>query len=165
MKLNVKLGPIEFEYEGSEEFLKDELPAVLETFSQIDVKTFNVGSGNGGPTLGSQSGIGSSTSSGNAAIQLSSGNIAAKLDCKSGSDLVIAACAHLTLVMNKEAFSRKDILEDMQTATSYYKVTYSKNLTQSLATLIKDGKLIERSKNSYALHASQRTQLEAILAQ
>ncbi len=161
IRIKIKNGPLELEYEGTEEFFKDEFPSVLEALSKIDIKSVSAESTAQSSQPGNQ---GTVSNSGESKIQLSTSNIAAKLRCKSGPGLAIAACAHLTLVLNKDTFTRKEILDDMQTATSYYTENHSKNLSNALTSLIKEGKLIERSKDVYALQATQRQQLEATLA-
>jgi hypothetical protein len=60
-------------------------------------------------------------------------------------------------------FERKNILAEMQTASNYYKQTYCSNLSSSLSSLVKDNKLIERSKDNYALAASAKQSMEATL--
>lgn len=79
-KIRIKIGEIEVEYEGTEEFLKKELPELLKTVSEL-YRPLNAG---GGSTFVPPSNL-----------QLSTANIAAKLDAKTGPDVVIAACAHL----------------------------------------------------------------------
>ena len=90
--------------------------------------------------------------------------IAARLDVKSGSDLIIAAAAKLTFVDGQDKFSRKTLLESMQTASSYYKQSMSSNLTKFLNGLLKDNRLTEPSIGHFALTPSERTQLEGQLA-
>jgi hypothetical protein len=80
--------------------------------------------------------------------------IAAKLAANTGPKLLMAAAAHLGLVAKKETFTRDEILEQMKSATGYYKSTYVGNLTKSVGTAIKDGNLSEHSKNVYALTPS-----------
>jgi hypothetical protein len=96
-------------------------------------------------------------------LQLSTTSIATKLSCTSGPELVIAAATHLTLCKKNEVFSRKQLLDDMKTASGFYRSTYRDNLTKYLKTLLKD-KLNERSTGQYALSASARKELESNLA-
>jgi len=163
VKLRIKLGGAEVEYEGSEDFLKTDLSSIIENLSLLPIASEVV------PTTGSndirngQSDSGASHN-GSSNLHLSTNHIAAKLHCKTGPELVIAACAYLSLVLDRPTFSRAEILENMKTATSYYEETYRKNLTAILIRLVRDDKLIGRSANTYALHSRLRHELEVQLA-
>jgi hypothetical protein len=52
----------------------------------------------------------------------------------------------------------------MKSATSYYKQSYSKNLTQILKTLLTTQKINEPAKDTYSLHATVEKELRAKLA-
>lgn len=169
IKLKIKFGSNELEYEGPEEFLKVGVPETLGKFSEFSTENtsskgdevFSEGENN------SEEGASSGEEVPNGAehIKMATNSIAAKLDVKSGPDLVVAACAHLDLVLGKGTFTRKEILEDMKSARNYFKDGYSKNLTHSLSSLLKDNKLIQRSNDQYALTADQKKWLESNLGQ
>ncbi|HLD70242.1 MAG TPA: hypothetical protein VJA17_05700 [Candidatus Omnitrophota bacterium] len=80
-KIKIKMGQFEVECEGSEQFLKQELPELIKNVSQL----WNL-------SLLQNKSEGEGYS--NKDISLSTNNIAAKLKCKSGPDLVIAASAY-----------------------------------------------------------------------
>jgi arginine repressor len=86
------------------------------------------------------------------------------LNAQSGTELAIAAAGHLTFVKNKDKFTRKELLEEMQQAPSYYKSTYSNNLSRTLDTLIKSKRFHQNGKDVYALSPQERQSLEAKLA-
>lgn len=151
-KIRIKMGPIEVEYEGSQEFIKKELPDLIRTVSDM-CTSLNLGD--------EQKGKGGAEGQG---IQMSTGSIATKLSCKSGSDLAIAAAAHLTLVKKTKVFSRKALLNEMKSATSYYKSSYNANLTKILNSLLKT-KFNEPSSGNYALTAATKDDLRSKLAQ
>jgi len=153
-KIRIKLGPIEVEYEGSESFLKQELPALIKTVTELSKSV--------GVTIADLQSTEDKDNSENGNLQLATTSIATKLSCTSGPDLVIASAAHLTLVKNIEVFSRKQLLDDMKTAASFYKSNYSGNLSTYIKTLLKD-KLHERTTGHYALSASARKTLESKL--
>lgn len=161
IKFRVSLGALEFDYEGSEEFFKAEIISTIEALLQLKPINSSEGVGNK-PTADSNRETGSPLSG--QPLLMSTNNIAAKLASKSGPDLVIAACAHIAIVLGKDTFTRKEILDDMQSATSYYKESYSKSLSYALTSLLKDNKLIERSSSLYALPADHRQQIEATIA-
>ena len=54
-------------------------------------------------------------------LQMTTNTIAAKLDVKTGTDLALAACAHLALVKGADTFTRANILGEMKLASNYYK--------------------------------------------
>ena len=162
-KIRIKMGPIEIEYEGSETFLKVELPELLEAVSNL----YKESGLSGKPSLEL------STATGEAGIatpkspqlQGTTASFAAKLQCKTGPELVIAAATRLTFVLGKDKFTREELLKEMQTASAYYKKTFkSGNLTKSLDRLIKNGKLNEPSRNNYSLSASMKSELGARIA-
>ena len=154
-KIKIKLGPIEVEYEGSESFLKQELPALIKTVTEL--------SKSAGVTLGNIESNHDKGKSDAGMPQLSITSIATKIPCSSGPDLVLAAAAHLTLVKKSEVFSRKQLLDEMKAASGFYKSSYRDNLTAYLKSLLKD-KLNERSTGQYSLSESARKELESKLA-
>jgi hypothetical protein len=159
-KLRIRIGEVEIDYEGTEEFLKQELPQLLKTAMELHKAAGPPQSGDKAKKKGS----GAAEGAGDVPT-LTTGSIAAKLGSKSGSDLLLAAAAHLALVKKVEPFSRPQLLAEMQEATSYYKTSYSANLSKYIKTaLLKDGPLSETARNSFALKAATRTEMEKKLA-
>lgn len=154
-KIKIKLGPIEVEYEGSESFLKQELPDLIKTVTELYKST--------GAKMGNLDDEGKMKKDQSGGLQLSTTSIAAKLSCTSGPDLIVATAAHLTLVKGLERFSRKQLLEEMKTASGYYKTTYRDNLSTNIKTLLKD-KLNEPSSGHFSLSATALKELKAQLA-
>ena len=70
----------------------------------------------------------------------------------------------MTFVMGKPTFSRQEIIDEIKTASAYYKKTYLSNLSQSINNLMKDGKLLEPSTGTYSLSATAQADLKARLA-
>ena len=157
-KIRIKMGPIELEYEGSEGFLKQELPDLLGAVSKLYLDT-------GGSITNAEeasSGVGGQTTSN--VLQLTTGTIAGRLDCKTGPDLILASAARLHLGLRNQSYTRKQLLEQMQGAPTYYKSNFGKNLSQYLSTLVKSKKLNEVSKDTYALTPQTLKELEGKLA-
>lgn len=162
-KIRIKLGPIEVEYEGSESFLKEELPDLLgavarlykESGASLEASGEGSGAGDGGEG-------GAGTGSG---LQGTTGTIAAKLVVKSGPDLILAGCARLTFVSGSASFTRKQITDEIKSATGYYKKTYLNNLSTYLQSLVKDQKLVEPTTGTFALSVATKSELEKRLAQ
>lgn len=161
-KIKIKLGAIEVEYEGSETFLKEELPQLLSAVSDLYARsraTLELPSAS--QNTSANAAPGSNTNVGNQPkLEATTGSIAAKIGCKSGPELVMAAAARLTFVIQSTTFARQKIIDEMKTASAYYKATYLKNLTSYLNNLVKDGKLNEPSQGNYALTAASLKDLE-----
>lgn len=168
-KIKIKLGAIEVEYEGSESFLKDELPSLLTAVSDLYQQPHM---GAAQPAAGSAAAHppardGSPQINGhgrNAAIQGTTNHIATRLQVRSGPELVIAAAARLGIVEGASLFSRQRLIDEMKTASGLYKASYSKNLTRILRQLVKEQKLNEPSAENYALTPQCSSELEARLA-
>lgn len=158
-KIRIKMGPIDVEYEGSESFLKQELPELIKTISDL-YRAANFPPEREDDSADKQ---GNAAKKDQSSLQLSTASIASKLGCKSGSDLAIAAAAHLTFVKGLSVFSRQALLEEMKTATSFYKATYSNNLSKTLGTLMKSA-LNEPSSGKYALTEGKKETLRPTLA-
>ncbi len=90
--------------------------------------------------------------------------IAAKIGCKHGTDLVLAASAQLSLGAGQGSFSRAVLLGEMKTAGDYYQPVYGKNLSRYLRNLIKERQLKEPRPGHYALTAPARREIGKILA-
>jgi hypothetical protein len=156
-KIRIKLGPIEVEYEGTESFLKEELPQLLEAVANLYKQS-------GIPGMKQDSSGSSENGPGTALLQSTTAAIAAKLGCKTGPELALAAAARLTFAAGKEKFSRKELLSEMQTAAAYYKSSHGSNLSTTLTALIKDGVFLEPAKDTYSLSASKKAELGKQLA-
>ena len=117
--------------------------------------------GSAGPAGGSASG-GPGTS---APAASPTADIARRIGCKHGTDLVLAASAQLNLGAGQRSFSRAALLGEMKTAQEYYEPVYGKNLSRYLRNLIKERQLNEPRPGSYALTATARREIGKILAE
>lgn len=163
-KVRVKIKDLEIDFEGSEGFLKEELPNLLKTVSEMFLsfqQSF--------PAIDNVETIKDETSTSEVGedpkIEATVKTIAAKLDVKDGPGLIIAAAVHLVIVRQEDKFHRKDLLEAMKSATGYYKPSYSSNLSKYLKVLVKNGDLTEHSTEVYTLTAKKRKELEVRLAE
>jgi len=154
-KIRIKMGAIELEYEGSESFLKEELPDLLAAVSKLHTDT------GGALTSPAPAVTPPGPQRPSPSLQITTGTIAGRVKCKSGPDLIRAAAARLHFGLGQTSFTRQQILDQMQEAPTYYKATYSKNLTQNLSGLVKGGKLNEISKDTYALTPGALDELRA----
>ena len=156
-KIKIKLGPVEVEYEGSEDFLKKELPELLSAISKLYRDSGITESERSEDIPATLGGIGQN-------VVVTTGTIAAKLKATTASDLALAAAARMIFGGGQESFTRDQLLKEMKTATSYFKKSYTSNLTKTLNSLVKSGKFVEIASNTYALSANTKSELGAQLA-
>jgi hypothetical protein len=149
------MGAIEVEYEGPEEFLKKDLRELLSAVSQLYAQRQGIEENEASDSLKGDIG-------GNGIVGTTA-TIAGKLNVKSAPELIIAGAAHLTLVAKKAEFSRKELLEQIQGASGYYKDTMSKNFTNYLNNRVKAGHLVEPRSGHYALSAAKKAELRKTL--
>lgn len=165
-KLKIKMGHVEFEYEGDAEFdvatIKDLFSHLESVVSVTPPPPASEGSTPGGASGGAASPAGSSDSNGGIS-NLAVNTVAARLDVKSGPELVIAAAATLQLAQQKESFTRKELLDTMHAAKTYYKTSMGKNLSSALGTLISQKRINELNNSEMSLSASEKSTLQARL--
>jgi hypothetical protein len=149
-KIRIKIGEIEVDYEGAEEFLKKELLDLLKALAELH-------EANPHAVLSKQF-------SGSPELKLSISSIASKLGVKKGPELILAACAHIALVQGKTAFDQKDILTEMKKAAGYFKQSYMKNLTNYLRALVKNGTLTEPTSGTYSIFNEKLTEIRTKLS-
>lgn len=147
-KIRIKMGSVEVEYEGSEAFLRDELSTILSGVAQLHKDSPLPPPGAGGAPP----------------LNQTTGSIAAKLNTKGGGELALAGAAYLGLVRQKPTFTRQELLEAMKTAAGRYKRSFSANLSNYLATLTRDGKLLSPGNDTYSLAAATATDIQTRLA-
>jgi len=159
-KIKLRLGEIEVEYEGSEEFLKQEIPALLKGILELHKESVAADT----PALrgkgGAPSGGGALGGSGTA---YSVTTIATKLGVSSGPELIVAAAASLTFGKGTESFDRKTLLAEMKLAKAYYKASFSDNMSSYLKTLLTNSKLLEGATGMYSLPSEALAELPAKL--
>lgn len=153
-KIKIKIGKIEVEFEGSEAYLKAELPTLIEAIFELYNPEIEIESPEAEELI---------QETGDAAkrkVKLTTNSIATKLDVKSGPDLILAACVHMHFSKGAETFTRANILAEMREASNFFKSSYVKNLSQYLKSLMASKKIIERSKDTYALESSTVKEME-----
>jgi hypothetical protein len=156
-KLRLKIGEVEIDFEGTEEFLKQELPQLLKTAMELHEAAGMRAKPD--PTKTRKSGATATID-----VSLTTASIAARLEASSGPDLLKAAAAQLCICSKKGSFTRAELLTQMQSASGYYKKSYSNNLSRYLTTAMTDGLITESAKNVYALSAASKQEVEQLLA-
>lgn len=149
---------LEVEYEGADNFVKQDLAAVVVGLLQSVTSS--------GAKLKRETGgeVGALELA-RGTLQVTTGSVASVLDAKSGTGLAMAAAAHLALAEGLRIFSRDALLKEMKTAAQFYRQSYSGNRTRIIGSLLKDKKPNEPSPGHLALTPSTEKELWAKLAE
>ncbi len=158
IKITLDAGPLKVHYEGSAEFAKDELPDLMERFVGMNIP--NIAPTEGQSQEKSPDDLRAKITSNQ---KLSTTDYAARMGAKSGTDLAIAAVAHLHLTRGLEEFRRQEILSEMKSAKSFYKPSYSSNFSKSLETLVKTGRLMTPKQDTYTPSYSEVEKIKMLL--
>jgi len=157
-KINLKVGQVTVEFEGSEEFIKDGLFNLVKDLSELDSNQQRIS-----PEvihLSSDNGENLEVENTSSIIEGTINSIAAKLNVSSGPELIIAAACHLHFVKNQPKFNRTDLLEQCKEAPNYFKKSHSGNFSQNINSLVKNNKLIEVSKDVFSIPAQEIEELK-----
>lgn len=156
VKIQVRIGQSEVSYEGPISFLQSDLFLFMKeaaTWCKTNTPSDD-------PTLKDTPSVSNKTEK----FDLSMVTIASRLGGKKPQELIVAACAYLTLVEGKKNFNKKEIHEEMKKATGYYQESHGKNLGRDLRALIRKGDIKGIKEDSYALSAEKKKKLEAELS-
>jgi hypothetical protein len=96
---------------------------------------------------------------------LAPNTVAARLNAKTGTDVAIAAAAHLQICRGNETFNRDELRKSMQAQTNYYKAAMNGNLTTILKSLIASKRINSLENDQMSLAAGEIASLKAKLAQ
>ncbi len=159
-KLRIKMGHIEFEYEGDAQF---DTSSIKDLFSHLEslVGVTPAAAFDTSPSDPAQADEATGQASN---LNLSAGTVAARLTVNSGPDLALAAAAYLQLVQGQLSFKRTDLLTTMKSAKSYYKANMGGNLSKIIQTLVGNGRMNELSSSEYSLTAAEQNTLGVRLA-
>lgn len=163
-KIRIKIGAVEVEYEGTDDFLRDELPLLLDKLATLGARVPAENSGGGvAASTNESANVGNGGSAGSVDVGTCS-TVAATIGAKTGTELAIAAGAKLIIGDGRSSFTRKELLDEMKSATAYYNKNYSSNLSKTINGLVKDKKFREVAKDTYGLAANVIDELRARLA-
>ena len=154
--IKIKVGEVSIEYQGNQDFIESGLHDLLENIIDLAPASTKSGSAtmNTIPGQTTQSNL----------QHMSTNTIASAMGVRAGPELIMAAVAHIQLVKGKDRAVRGEISQEMKGATTYYKSTYGSNLSSYLDSLIRNKRLNLISDNTYALSASERSNMEKLLA-
>jgi hypothetical protein len=160
-KLRIKMGHIEFEYEGDAQF---DTEAIKDLFSHLEsLVGVTPAAAFDAHSTPSTNQTADTTDSGDPMLNFSANTIAAKLGATTGSDLLLAAAAYLQFVKGRDSFKRQEAHDAMKAAKSYYKTNMGSNLSKSISTLIAAGRINELSNNEFSLSAAEQATLRGRL--
>lgn len=162
-KLKIKMGHIEFEYEGDAQF---DAEAIKDLFSHLE-SLVGVTPAAAFDSTSSQASIAHGVADGGAAegpLNFSPNTIAAKLGASTGPELLLAAAAYLQFVNGLESFKRQELHDAMKAAKSYYKANMGGNLSKMIATLVAAGRINELSNSEFSLSAPEQNTIKGRLA-
>ena len=164
-KLHVEIGDFSISYEGPADLLEERLTPLVREILSIGLE----GSGAVRRESRKQEARSASEEDPPVGADLATGvvgtlnNVAAKLDCKTGPELIVATAAFLTFgAKAMQRFGRKDLLDEMK-MSSYYKASFSSNMSTYLQRLVKKQELTEAGKNVYQLPPARHDELKARL--
>jgi hypothetical protein len=156
----VRYGRDGYEVEGPEEFVAATQPKLHADFAELLQKQ---------PSAATPSAPGSapsaSSGTGGGAFEASTNTIASIIDAKTGSDLALAAIAQIQLVQKKASAQRRDILDEMKGAITFYRESFSGNLTAALDTLAKSKRINMIAKDTFSLANAERQRFERLLSE
>ncbi|MDP4538703.1 hypothetical protein Q9K01_03590 [Qipengyuania sp. DY56-A-20] len=155
MHFKISVGQVALEYDGDEAFFSKDVAAFVEGFlEKVGGVTF------ASPHSFEGSGANAVSQRNSSGQRHSTNTVAKLLDVKTGPDLILAAVAKKILVDGDATVSRQAIISEMRGATSYYKKTYTSNLSNYLDNLTKADSLRLISEGVYGLPAKMRDSLE-----
>ena len=148
-KMRIRVGEIEVEYEGSEEFIKAELPALMEHVAKLQRSL---------PTLKAGGGTADESEAGS----MSCTTIAQKLNAKKSPLLMMAAALKLTLANSGKEFTKSELREMMKSAIGFYKSSFANNFDATLQRAVTKGEINHSGGENYSLPISKK---EALITQ
>jgi hypothetical protein len=157
-KIKIKMGAVEIEYEGSSDFLKQEMFDLVEAVSKLHNSSVNFGSDD--LTLADGSKNNTANISGGK-IEGSCNEIAKKLGANGGPDLIFAAAAKLYFVDEKERFSADQIRAEMNSASNYVNTAMKSNFNKNLKSIVRKDRLKDLGSNNYSLSAAEIDEVRA----
>lgn len=162
-KIRIKVGSMELEYEGDPSFLTGGIEALLTTMGDLSGRVPHAADENDEAVVFQGARVNGTVT---LPTQVSTNTLAAHLEAKTCTELVVCALAQLELLQGKPPATRNEIAEEMKSATSYYNSNMrGGNLTQAFKTLVKNKCVNQLPGDKYALTANERKRIEAKVAE
>ncbi|MEM5492779.1 hypothetical protein [Hoeflea sp. AS16] len=161
-KIRLKVGSMELEYEGDPSFLTGGIETLLTTMGELSTRV--PAEPTSAPTSAPVN-VNAEPQIASGAANFSTNTIAAHLEAKTGPELIICAMANIELVQKKPSSTRAEILAEMKNATTYFNGNMVGNMGKNLSNLTKSKRINQVAKDTYALSATERKQVEAKVAE
>lgn len=160
-KIKISVGNLTVDYEGDETYLRDELPGLIEKLAGLARHAVSAPAAQHRDAKPQQD---KSEHSEADRSKLTIDEIAARTGGSKGTGLILSAAAWLTLSDGKQVFSRRELLEAVR-LSAHYKKSDTNNLSPNIKALLKSQKLREPSSGQYGLTPTQKSSIEAALAE
>jgi len=157
-KLRIKIGNVEFEYEGDAEFSHESIKDLFTHMEDLSNSAADTSAQPPADSLPSQNSESKSPS-------IHTASIAARLTAKSATDLALASAAHLQIVLGRDVFNRQELLDDMKTAPAFFKASMNNNHSKTIATLVGNQSFNQVSGTTYSLTVAKRSELEKFVVE
>jgi hypothetical protein len=149
-RLAIKYGDIEIEYDGPEEFLKNELAGLIKAVASLAAP----------PAAKLPGGAGTGDVGQPADEKMSVSTIAQKLSVSNGPDLIAAAALSLVSGGNG-AFTKRQLRDRIREATTFFRSTYANNFDNYVKVLVRKGRLNHTGADNYSLPDKERVALNS----
>lgn len=152
-KLTLKYGEISIDYDGPEEFLKEQLAGIVDAVSKLKDLAPSTK-----PADGKRD---QSTPLGQTKVSVST--IAHKLGVKSGPDLIAVAAYSLAL-SGTPAFKKKALRDRAREVKTLWKKSYANNFDNYVNRLVSGGRLNHVGGDEYAIPQTEQTSISSRLS-
>jgi hypothetical protein len=160
-KLRIKMGRLEFEYEGEADFSQEQ---IKDLFSHMEGLSKVAGISLDVPATENHGDDGDDGDDASSDLEgMHTETIAALLKVKSASELALAAAVHF-LKGGKKVFTRIELLGAMKSATSYYNENMAGNHSKTMTTLTTNRSFNRIGNGSYSLTSANQSELERKIA-
>ena len=160
VRIRVKSGDVEIEYEGEFEKLAGAVTAINKKLVEVPGSSATPkGATKKLPTAQKEKGAPTAE----ADPTYSTSTIVTILDDDSGPGIITAAAAKLTFADKKDRFSRDDLLHEVKNAIQYKK-SHGGNFAANLNRMVSGDKLRVDDKGNYALSPKERRRLQEELS-
>lgn len=162
VKIRLKFGQSELDYEGPLSFLQNDLSVFMKEIA-VWCKTNTPPKEDIDSTASTET---TPTANDNKKFDdISIDMIILELGSEKAQDLILAACTYLTFIEKKEKFSPNEILEVLDNAKGYFDEKKRRYFKRDLGRLVKKKSINKLQDNNYALRADKRKELEEKLGQ
>jgi hypothetical protein len=148
-KLRIKFKTFELEFEGEDKFAKADLLELMDKVHSLAAIIPDGSNDDEHDDKANDDEAKDKTS--RVKGDWSTSKVAQKIGGKTCTQLATAALAYLCIIKKLDLASRRQIIDEMKLATSFYRDNFGNSLTSVLQSLVKSGKIHENGTNNFAL--------------